>query len=329
MNENHRAKRIVTVTAIIIVVVCAVIVISNKLNNDRSRKNAAAYSQMIQPLEMELDALEKELAKLEAAESAKSFAVPTSESCFLSPNSVLREILPVFNTQSYPCGIVLSENRLPGCANSITLDEFRALLTQGWEFFWEYDGQDDLAAWYDRMRLALDALGLAAPKTVYCTKGNYSTALDDALLQMGFENVIHHGEEKVSTVSDLPEESGMWRIYSSNIMSTEHVYAIDTVLTAKGNLMREWDLDEIRSLSESGRIEIENINIEESISNAQDNSKDWTFGSVTQMRGLRLENHQRHLDSIENVNQPKTELKKQIQSLEEKIAALRGEIYGR
>lgn len=322
MKENHRVQWIITIAAIVIVVVCAAIIISNKLNNDRIKRDAAAYSQMIQPLEMELDALEKELAKIEVSEKPSLFSVPTGESCYLSPSTVIELLLPAFDPKTIPCGIVLAEDKLPGGKDNITLDKFYALLTQDWEYFWQYDGQDDLNAWYSQMQDSLNALGLAAPKTVYCTKGNYSTALDDALLQMGFENVIHHGEEGLDIVSDLPEESGMWRVYASDPMDIEFSHTVDAVLTAKGNLMLEWDPDMIRLFMGSGQPMGTAISLEENVQSLMETFQGWEIGSVTQMRGLRLENHQRNLDSIEAAKQPKIELENRIQSLKEQIEAL-------
>ena len=325
MKENHRVQWIITIAAIVIVVVCAAIIISNKLNNDRIKRDAAAYSQMIQPLEMELDTLEKELAKIEVSEKPSSFAVPTGESCFLSPSTVIELLLPAFDPKTIPCGIVLAEDKLPGGKDNITLDKFYALLTQDWEYFWQYDGQDDLNAWYSQMQDSLNALRLAAPKTVYCTKGNYSTALDNALLQMGFENVIHHGEEGLGIVSDLPEESGMWRIYASDPMDIEFSHTVDAVLTAKGNLMLEWNLDMFRLFMESDQSARTNFSLEESIRGMTESFKNWKVGSVTQIRSLRLENHQRYLDSVEAARQPKIELENRIQSLKEQIEALQAQ----
>ena len=325
MKENHRVQWIITIAAIVIVVVCAAIIISNKLNNDRIKRDAAAYSQMIQPLEMELDTLEKELAKLESAENPRFVTIQTMEACCLSPDDLLRDLLPVIDTLNVPFSIVLAENKLPGGKNNITPDEFRALLTKGMEYLWEYDGQSDLNAWYSGMQSSLDALRLAAPKTVYCTKGNYSTALDDALLQMGFENVIHHGEEGLDIVSDLPEESGMWRIYASDPMDIEFSHTVDAVLTAKGNLLLEWDPDMFRLFMGRGQPMGTAISLEESVQSLMETFQGWEIGSVTQMRGLRLENHQRYLDSVEAARQPKIELENRIQSLKEQIEALQAQ----
>ena len=321
MNNQWRTRLIVIIAAVIIVV-CAVVIITIKANNDRAAKNAAAYAQAVQPLEMELDALEKELAKMEITEKPNSLSVPTVEACCTSPGILLRDLLPTINTLNAPICIILAEDKLPGDENNITVDEFLALMTKESEYFWEYDGQDDLNAWYSRMQSAVDALGLAAPKTVYCTKGNYSTALDEALLKMGFENVIHHGEERLGIVSDLPEESGMWRICASNFMNTDFNLTVDTVLTARGNLMLEWNLDEIHSLLASDLFAGASQSVEESAQYMLEFFHDWSIGSVSQIRSLRLENHQRYLDSIEAAKQPRIELENKIQSLKEQIEAL-------
>lgn len=209
---NKRA-RLVTILAVAFVVLSAAFVLIIQINNNRNRKNAETYSQMIQPLEMELDSLEKELTALERAENRELARIATLNPLFtdLTPD-IMTVILPALQPLGCSASLLLSPEQMPGMNGNITLEQFHQLLDCGWEYCWYYNGKEEINEWYRKMQETISLYGLAAPKTVYCAANGYKTALDETLRGMGFENVIHHGEAGLNLYNTQPESSGIWRI---------------------------------------------------------------------------------------------------------------------
>lgn len=105
--------------------------------------------------------------------------------------------------------IALSQDELPGVEGNITLDQYEELILTGWGNALYWNGEGALSEFISEMRISLDDLGIALPKSIIFAEDSYSQSYDQLLLECGIENAVHSGEEDLHYI-EKNEPEGVW-----------------------------------------------------------------------------------------------------------------------
>ncbi len=221
MYMNYRkyelSERIWLGVVIFCLVLMAVLFVYNRSEN-RKKVEMLQEEQRERVSEAENEELlREELEKLEKNYREETKGVATGEWVVTQLNeAVYTDMYPV--TKRFDAEIVLglSEEEFPGNDGKITRGQFAELVGNGWSYLFVYDGEKDLGEWIETMKEKMRSIGFKSPGTIYFEYEKYKPEYDEALLQAGFETVVHHGENDLPMTGLEIEENGLWKVGSVN-----------------------------------------------------------------------------------------------------------------
>lgn len=200
-------KKIVISVLLVAMIATAGISVGVKYSNERKAKRELAYiSAQITQLKAESASLQIDIENAwDQYHEATSDDISTLVLFYdnMEPN-LMEEIYPVLSKDQYGYKgtVIFSDLRTPGAAGCITMDDYRTLKNNGWDFALgtgtlDLSGENSveiLRAYLENYKTILDETGIAMPVTFCFNKGQYDEKYDEVLHEYGVGMIRHFGE---------------------------------------------------------------------------------------------------------------------------------------
>lgn len=207
--------RIVKIISIILAVLLAAGV-AVMLNNDSRRvkeeqSRAEELETSLRALRVELNRLRNELDRLQREYNGNIRGTGTVTLLYLDTDAAIYDaVCPGMAEAGYSGAIAIPPGAFPGEEGCLSLARFRDLISSGWS--WCVKFPEDSETPDEDVRALLkhaEELGFEPTTVIFFPENCYSTERDEWAASLGFDIMIHHGEEeKIMLVDEAG--TGVW-----------------------------------------------------------------------------------------------------------------------
>ncbi len=193
--------RIVKIISIILAVVLAAglaVALTIESRRDQERlQRADELETSLRPLRVELNRLQNELDLLEQKYNKSIHGTGTVTLLYNGADAAIYDaVCPGMEECGYSGTIALSPDSFPGDEGCLPLARFRDLISDGWNWCVSFpvdsaSPEEDVAALLERA----DSQGIGHSNVIIFPEGSYSAERDSWASSLGFDIIIHHGEQ--------------------------------------------------------------------------------------------------------------------------------------
>jgi len=188
------------------------------------------------PLQVKKQELEQQLKTLEDNYEANKLPKGTTQVVFTGLEAdVYNLCYPIMKKYEYTGTLAISLTQLPGMEGLMSVEQFKQLLSEGWDICIKWDSQTPVDSWWPELQKQMKQLQVKNCSVAYFTTGTYTKALDEQLEKMGFSIVVHHGEETDSLIQ-LSDEEGIWHLGAVGLMGEKPKLRLTEAIAQKGNI---------------------------------------------------------------------------------------------
>lgn len=193
-------------------------------------------NERLEPLRSRKLELEAELAGLKRENDEQMGGMATLSLLVTDlSGDFVAQIAPLLETAEVPAVMVLSQEQFPGNEGLITVEEFRQLLENGWDYCTAWDGSIDFSEWYINMAQRLKELGFAMPESLYCAERSYTADLEKAAQVQGITTLVHSGEKNLPIVDT--EHGTPWRLGSIRWIASGGRNCLEQAIEKHGSMV--------------------------------------------------------------------------------------------
>lgn len=207
--------RIVKIISIILAALLAaglVVVVSTYSRREQDEQSRAeALEISLRPLRVELNRLKNELDRLEQEYNGNIHGTGTVTLLYNGADTAIYDaVCPDMKECGYSGTIAILPDAFPGDDGCLPLARFRNLISDGWSWCVRFPEdsdtpEEDVASLLQRA----DALGIERSTVIIFPEDCYSAERDEWAASLGFDVMIHHGEDdKLILVGESGE--GVW-----------------------------------------------------------------------------------------------------------------------
>lgn len=229
-------KKIVIVITCILVVGLVVFLDGVSEQQQKHDQNHEKIEDAKRPLLVKKQGLEKELEELEKAYESDKAGKATTQVVFtgLEPE-VYTLCYPIMKEHEYTGTLALSLNQFPGMEGFMTTEQFRELVSAGWDICIKWDAQTFAQAGWKKLQKQLEDLEMETGSVLYFPAETYSKDIDKEIQELGFSIVLHHGEEGAALIQ-LADEEGIWHLGAVGLMGEKPKLRLTEAISQKGNI---------------------------------------------------------------------------------------------
>ena len=192
-----------------------------KHEKDEAHMLSEKWESERRPIRVQIDKWERELAELN--EEYRNLTEPkaTTQIFFTDLNEQVYSICyPILKRKGYTGTLILSSEQFPGEEGSMTLEQFRNLIADGWKVCIGWPKEATANDWWTSLKQKMDASQIERSSMIYFPHGSYNSELDSKIQKMGFSIVI---SEKIGIESPLQEnyEEGLWHLGAMGYMEAK------------------------------------------------------------------------------------------------------------
>ncbi|MBR1711081.1 MAG: hypothetical protein IJ719_20015 [Clostridia bacterium] len=161
-------------------------------------------------IENEIMSLRTEMDRFSREHPYQVVGSANIELLFTSCNaSLFTEVYPKLHGGKMTACIGLTQDEMPGLPGKITIEQFSALLNEGWDACLMWNGQEILSDYLSDMRKIMESLSLEYPTNLYTPYNTYTEMVRQTAQSNGFTTIIHHGEMDLPVI-DYPVSALFW-----------------------------------------------------------------------------------------------------------------------
>lgn len=211
MKENHYIDKIFMVVTVLLAVLLVFLFRFQKQKEYEKTMYLVEYNQNIDTLAKEKTQLQTELGTLQTEYQNKYAGKATISLIFTDlDNIVYEEIWPEMKGFQMNGVLLLSKEQFPGTEGCMSMQVFRKMIAEGWEYCLEWDGEEPLQGWLTQMEAMLKENNLEMPTTLYFQDGTYQKEYAKVLKNHGISSAVHHGEGEEPIIAVDFEEDTVW-----------------------------------------------------------------------------------------------------------------------
>lgn len=192
---------IIICAAVVVVMLVTMAQVRRASRHDREQLEtvAAEYNAVMRPLWNEKSRLEQEIGELKE-EKGRAEHVPATILflCTEPDGRMIEDAYQLLSSYDYPALLILSEDKLPGDPDCLSIVQVKVLLGEGWELGVAVDADTDVAALCSR----IEDLSLPKPTVAYFASGKCDAGQLALLKAQGIFTVIQYGLSADSLVQD-------------------------------------------------------------------------------------------------------------------------------
>lgn len=237
LNKEKRIKIIIVVVAIIITIGFSIFFFwrENQMKKERDvyyaqmEEEMASLTEEKQQLENELSKLKKDYNNTKGISSVVLLFTDLNE-------NIYTDIYPLMKESGFVGTLTISPTIFPGQENCLSLEQFKELLTAGWQCCLKWDDSADLDQWLKSCKEVVKNAGIELPDAVYFPKNSYQKIYDDILKKQGILAVVHHGEEDLPIIIS-ESENDIWHPGAVPWNRSKASSVLSNAINQKGNIV--------------------------------------------------------------------------------------------
>lgn len=210
-------KTAIIILQIFVVILALSVIVFTVKTVIQDRKKEIEYNQSIAQIKEKEDALieQRDKIKVELNKVKKEYNIhmigtATGQIVFLGAyKTYYNDYLPLMNSYGYKGVLGVSLNDFPGNKGRISVNEFKKILSSGWEYCIVWDGLTNFDTYLKKIEKKLNEIELEMPETIYFPSGLFKEKYEKTLLKYNFKNVIQNGENGMSLYGKY-SSNGIW-----------------------------------------------------------------------------------------------------------------------
>ncbi|MCQ2440621.1 MAG: hypothetical protein MJ076_01830 [Clostridia bacterium] len=200
----------VLILAFVVIVFMVKTIVQDKKTENEYNQSIAQLKEKEDALIEQRDKIKVELNNVKREYNIHMVGTATSQILFMGTyKTYYNDYLPLMNSYGYKGILGVSLNDLPGLKGRISVNEFKKMLSSGWEYCIVWDGLTKLDIYLDKIENKLNDIGFEMPETFYFPPGFYKSNYEKTLLIYNFKNIIQNGENGMSLYGKY-SSNGIW-----------------------------------------------------------------------------------------------------------------------
>lgn len=176
----------------------------------REEQHHAMMEKELNPLSVRKREVERRLRQLDEEKEDKLQIKGSTVLLFVdAKEEVYKSAYPIMKQYGYQGVLLLTRDSYPGAEGCMTKEQFDELLLEGWTYCVKWEKADSVSKWNKTVEKQLLDLSLEKTSCVYFELETYSKDYKEALKKVGYDTVIHCGDEKLPLITSEVKEP-MW-----------------------------------------------------------------------------------------------------------------------
>lgn len=170
-----------------------------RTKNSENLKTAAAKEK---ELKRELEELNKQLEELDNKKKETQKGIGKIALIFTGLKEYLyTDAFSLMKGEGYKGVLVISEQSMPGMKGCLSWEQFREMITNGWEYVVELPMEGNYKQLLANYREAVKEWNLGMPQAVFMDKYGDADAAVEFMKNSDYKTLLHHGEEDRALVT--------------------------------------------------------------------------------------------------------------------------------